>query len=300
MNKLRAIELFVKLAEVGSFTRVAEQFNTSKSMISKEISRLEDQLGARLLHRTTRHLQLTQVGEGYLQRARDILSKLEEADSFVLSTQRAPKGKLEINLPMVLGITDLGKVFADFMRTYPDVELDIHLGDEDIDLVEQGFDLGLRATSRPIDSNYIGREITQFDYHICASPEYLATNPAIEYPRDLTQHNCFEYRYFKGKNIWPLDEGVKISGTLKANNVLFMLESIKAGLGIGILPEFACRQAIASKEVISILPDSKKPQLTLLALYPARHHVPASVLQCIQFLQRWFTHHYPHTDQILR
>ena len=203
MDKLRAIQLFVRLADLGSFTRVAEQTNASKSMISKEISRLEDALGARLLHRSTRNVQLTHVGEGYLQRAREILEKLDDADNFVQDLQQNPRGKLKINAPMALGITDLSSLFADFMQAYPDIELDIHLGDESVDLVEQGFDLGFRASSRPIDSSYVGRPLTRFNYNVCVGPDYLKNHPPLNLPRDLKDHNCFVYSYFQGKMSGP-------------------------------------------------------------------------------------------------
>ncbi len=289
MDKLRAIELFVRLADLGSFTRVAEQTNASKSMISKEIRRLEESLGARLLHRSTRNVRLTHVGEGYLQRARDILAKLDDANNFVQELQHSPRGKLKINVPMVLGITDLSHMFADFMRAYPDIELDIHLGDEDVDLVEQGFDLGFRAASRSFDSSYVGRPLTAFNYHVCASPDYLDTHPAIELPRDLQNHNCFVYSYFKGKDIWPIEDGIAISGNLKVNNTLFMLEAVKSGLGIGFLPSFVCDNALKNREVSEILASSEKPKLTLYALYPARHLVPAKIIQCIDFMEQWFS-----------
>lgn len=288
MNKLRAIQLFVRLADLGSFTRVAEQTNSSKSMISKEIRRLEEELGARLLHRSTRNVQLTHVGEGYLQRAREILDKLDVADNFVQDLQQHPRGKLKINAPMALGITDLSTLFSDFMKVYPDIELDIHLGDESVDLVEQGFDLGFRASSRPIDSNYVGRPLTRFQYRVCAGPEYFNDHPAISLPQDLTAHNCFLYSYFQGKNIWPIEDGVAVQGTLRVNNTMFMMESIKRGLGIGFIPDFVCREALEKGEVIEVLPNSKKPNLTLYALYPARHFVPSKIVQCIEFLEQWF------------
>ncbi len=288
MDKLRAIELFVKLANLGSFTKVAEQTNTSKSMISKEIRRLEDDLGSRLLHRSTRNVALTHVGEGYLQRARDILAQVNDADTFVSDLQKNIKGKLKINAPMALGITDLSHLFADFIAENPDIELDIHLGDESIDLVEQGFDLGFRASSTPIDSNYVGKVLTQFSYKVCVSPEYLAKHTPIERPEDLQQHNCFVYRYFQGKNTWPIDEGVKVSGNLTVNNTLFMLDFVKKGLGIGFLPDFVCQQAIDKGDVVEILSATQKPNLTLYALYPARHFVPAKLVQCIEYLQAWF------------
>lgn len=280
--------MFVRLADLGSFTQVAEQTNASKSMISKEISRLEGELGARLLHRSTRNVQLTHVGEGYLQRAREILAKLDDADNFVQDLQQQPRGKLKINAPMAMGITDLSSMFADFMRAYPDIELDIHLGDESVDLVEQGFDLGFRASSRPVDSGYVGRPLIDFNYRVCASPQYLETNPAINLPRDLKDHNCFVYSYFQGKNVWPIEDGIHIQGTLRVNSTIFMMEAIKSGLGIGFIPDFVCREALLKGEVIEVLAHAKKPSLTLYALYPARHFVPAKLVQCIEFLEGWF------------
>jgi len=288
MNKLRAIQLFVRLADLGSFTRVAEQVNASKSMISKEIGKLEAELGTRLLHRSTRNVKLTHVGEGYLQRAREILSKLDDADDFVQDLQLNMSGKLKINIPMALGLTDLSKMFSDFMLANPDIELDIHLGDESVDLVEQGFDLGFRASSTQLDSTYIGRPLTRFGYKVCASPSYIKNNPSIDLPKDLKNHNCFVYTYFQGKNVWPLEDGISVKGNLRVNNTIFMMEAIKRGLGIGFIPDFVCQQAIDNNEVVEILASSKKPMLTLYALYPAKHFVPAKLVQCIKYLEQWF------------
>ncbi len=288
MDTLRAMQLFVRLADLGSFTKVADETNHSKSMISKEISRLEDKLGARLLQRSTRKLQLTQVGEGYLERCRDILINLEDAQSYVQDLQDKPKGKLKINAPMALGITDLSAMFADFMQAYPDIELDIHLGDEPIDLIEQGFDVGFRAASTIFDSNYVGRPLTSFSYHVCASPDYLSAQPPIKAPEDLAQHNCFFYSYFRNKNVWPLGEGMTIKGNLKVNNTLFMLDVVKKGLGIGFLPDFVCNQALASGEVVEVLSNVDKPKLTLYVLYPARQFIPLKLQHCITFMEKWF------------
>jgi DNA-binding transcriptional LysR family regulator len=288
MDKLRAIRLFVRLAELGSFTQVANEQNSSKSMVSKEITRLEESIGARLLHRSTRHLQLTPIGEGYLQHCREILIKLDDAEAYVQDLQEAPKGKLRINAPMALGLTDLADMFAAFMIKFPNIELDINLDDEPIDLIEQGFDLGFRASSKPFDTNYIGRPLTRFSYKVCASEDYLKNHPAITTPQDLTQHNCFIYRYFLGKDVWPLDGQVHISGNLKVNSTLFMMAAIKSGIGIGFIPDFVCKELLEKKEVIEILPDAKRPDLTLYALYPARHHLPPALKHCIEFLQNWF------------
>jgi DNA-binding transcriptional LysR family regulator len=288
MDKLRAMQLFVRLADLGSFTRVAEYANTSKSMVSKEIGRLEDDLGARLLHRTTRNVQLTHVGQGYLQRVREILEKLDDTDNFVQNLQQHPRGKLKINAPMALGITDLSAFFAGFMQTYPDIELDIHLGDEAVDLVEHGFDLGFRVSSRPIDSGYVGRPLSNFKYSICVGADYLDNHPPINSPQDLKEHNCFVYSYFQGKNVWPIGEGVAIDGTLRVNSTIFMMELIKQGQGIGFIPDFVCRDALKNGEVVEVLTTFNKPNLTLYALYPARHFVSAKLVKCIEYLDVWF------------
>jgi DNA-binding transcriptional LysR family regulator len=291
MDKLRAMQWFVRLADLGSFTKVAEQQNTSKSLISKELSRLEAELGARLIHRSTRNLQLTPVGEGYLLHCRAILLQLEDADAYVHNVQEQPRGKLRINAPMALGLTDLGKVFSAFMQTYPDIELDIHLSDEAIDLVEQGFDLGFRVSSRPFDSNFVGKALTTFGYRVCAAPSYVQRHPPITSAQQLSQHNCFVYSYFKGKNIWPLEAGVAIQGTLKVNSTLFMQQVISDGLGIGLLPDFVCREALSNGQLVELLAEVPRTQMTLYALYPARHFVPPKLQHCIGFLQAWFANH---------
>ena len=291
MDKLRAIQLFVRLTELGSFTQVAEELNVSKSMISKEIRRLEDSLGARLLQRSTRSLQLTQVGEGYLLHCREALLKFEDAESYVQDQQQHPKGKLKINAPMVLGTTHLSRLFTEFMQAYPEIELDIHLSDDAVDLIEQGFDIGFRAASKQFDSTYIGKELTQFSYRICASQNYIDNHPAIRHAEDLNKHNCFIYSYFRDKNSWPLGEGVEVQGKLHVNNTVFMLEAIKQGLGIGFIPDFVCRESLNRGEVIELLAQTKRPKLTLYALYPARDHVPPKLRYCVEFARQWFDQH---------
>lgn len=288
MDKLRAIRLFVRLAELGSFTGVADELGITKSLVSKEISRLEDGMGVRLLHRSTRNITLTPSGEGYLQHCRELLIKLEDADAYVQNLQGVSRGKLRINAPMALGITDLSRAFVEFMKLHPRIELDLHLSDEPIDLIENGFDLGFRVTSNLHDSSYIGKSLTEFIYRVCATESYLERHSEIRSSDDLRQHNCFVYSYFSGRNIWPLKNGVAVSGNLKSNSSLLILEAIKAGQGIGFLPSFIADPAITAGEIVEILQDIKKPRPTLYALYPAREHLPPSLKLCIEFLQARF------------
>lgn len=288
MDKLRAMALFVKVAELQSFSRVAEATQLSKSMISKEISRLETHLGARLLQRSTRHLALTEVGEGYLARCRELLLKLEDTESYIQQSQQRPTGKLKVNAPMALGLLQLGRLFADFMQAYPEIELDVHLSDEPLDLIDHGFDVGFRISSRRLDSNYIGKPLARFTYRVCAAPSYLQTHGHIHQVDDLKQHNCFVYSYFQGKNVWPLGDGVAIGGNLRVNNTLFMLDIIRAGLGVGFVPDFICKADLESGAVVEVLPDVERTDLTLFALYPARAYAPPKLTQCVAFFERWY------------
>jgi DNA-binding transcriptional LysR family regulator len=293
MNKLRAMALFVRLADLGSFTRVAAEVGASKSMISKEIARLEAEVGARLIHRSTRNVRLTDIGTGYLQRCRKLLLLMEDADSYVQDMQNKPRGRLKVNASMALGITDLGRCFAEFMERYPEIELDVHLTDEPVELIEQGFDLGLRAASRQFDSPYIGRRLIQFRYHVCATPAYLAAHPPIRAPEDLRRHNCFVYSYFRGGSTWPYGEGVPITGSLRVNSTIFMREAVVRGLGIGMIPSFIVKDAIRTGQLVDVLPEHPLPKLTLYALYPDRQFAPPKLTLCIRFLRQWFERNYP-------
>lgn len=290
MDKLKAMQLYVRVVELGSFSRVAEQVGTSKSMISKQISALEESLGVRLLQRSTRRLQLTELGEEYLLHCRDILKQIEDSESQLQEFQHTVKGRLRVNAPMALGQTVLAPAIAAFMKQYPLIELDIEFSDMAQDLLEHNFDVGLRVASREFDSAYVGKKITEFTYSICASPSYLAAHPAINSPLDLQHHHCFEYSYFRHKNYWPVGkEPVQINGPLKANNSVFLLEMVKQGLGIGFIPRFISYHALAKGEVVEILDNYPKPIMNLIALYPVRKHTPTKVRYFIEFLETWFT-----------
>lgn len=288
MDKLRAMSLFVRVVDAGSFTAVAQEMNVTTSMISKEIQRLESELGARLMHRSTRGQQLTSIGEGYLQRCRELLIQMDDADAYVRHMQSNPVGRLRINAPMGLGLTELSHMFSAYMQTYPEIELDVVLGDEIQDLIEHGFDLGFRATSQTFDSSYIGKALTQFSFQVCASPEYLKNNPKIRNVADLKNHNCFVYSYFRTADHWPLNEGVTIKGSLRVNSTLFMSKIIEQGQGIGFLPSFVARDGLQRGTLKEILPKADRPALTLYALYPNRQYVQPKLLSCVEFLQDWF------------
>lgn len=289
MDKLRAMELFVKVAEIGSFSGAADALNISKSMISKEVSKLEKQIGARLLQRSTRKLQLTEIGRGYLNRCRQILLQVKDTESFVLHMQSKPRGKLKINAPMTLGISDLRFAFSDFMAAFPEIELDITLSDEQVDLIEQGFDIGFRAMTQLTDLNYIGKPIGEFQLHVVASPSYLKAQSAVETLDDLVNHNCLAYSYSLAGTSWPIGGGVPITGQLKANNTLFIRQAALDGRGIAVLPSFVCKTDLESGELVELLQNYERPTLKFYVLYPAREFVPPKITQCVDFIHNWFS-----------
>lgn len=292
MDKLKAMKLFVRVAELGSFSKAAEDMQTSKSSISKLLTALEKDIGAKLLHRTTRQLRLTQTGTDYLQSCREILRQLEDAESSVQESQQQPKGRLRINTAMALALSSLAPAFTEFMRLYPDIKLDVHLSDEAQDLLTHNFDLGLRVASQPFDSTYIGKVIAEFDYSICASPDYLETHAPIKYAKDLQQHNCFEYSYFRSNNSWPIGhKNILIHGQLKANSSTFILEMVKQGAGIGFIPRFISYRALETGQLVEVLKNEHKPSMYLYALYPTRDFLPPRLKVFIAFLQGWIAQH---------
>lgn len=294
MDKLKSIQSFVYLAELGSFTKVAERRNTVKSVISKEIANLETDLGVRLLHRSTRNISLTEQGQAYLASCLTILQQLDDAKSYIQQKQQSLTGTLKINAPMSLGLTELPNLFSDFSQAHPELELDIHLNDERQDLIKQGFDIGFRVSSKPLDSHYIGKPLTQFYYHIIASPNYLAAHPPIQKAQDLALHNCLVYQLFQDTNHWPLnDKTIHVSGTIKANSTLFLRQLVEANVGIALVPDFICKQQLQQGTLVSLLPEVERPLLTLYAMYPARQFVPPKIKRCIDFFQQWFEENTP-------
>ncbi len=280
--------LFVKVVETGSFKQAAEDMNHSNSMLSKEIDKLEQLVGARLLQRSTRKIQLTETGQGYLQHCRNILDAHQQALSYVQEMQGQPKGRLKVNAPMTLGITDLGQAFAAFTAKHPQVELEVDLSDAPVDLIAQGFDVGFRAASSQIDSNYVGKPIGTFPLHLVTTTKYLEINGPIDRPEQLRQHNCYLYSFASGKNQWPFEGGIEVSGNIKANNTLFLREALLQGNGIGLLPGFVCTDDIQSGHLVELFRDYPLPELTFYVLYPSRHHTPVKLTSFVEFMADWF------------
>lgn len=288
MDTLRSMALFVKVVETGSFKQAAELMNYSNSLISKDISKLESMVGARLLQRSTRKIQLTEIGQGYLERCHKILNAHQQAQDYVLEMQGQPKGVLRVNAPMTLGITDLGQAFAAFTQAHPEVELEVNLSDLPIDLIAQAYDVGFRASSADIDSNYVGKPIATFSLHLVTTAKYLEARGPITRTEQLSQHNFYLYSLANSKNKLPFDSTTTVSGNIKANNTLFIREALLQGNGIGVLPSFVCGKDIQSGHLVEIFADLILPTLSFYVLYPSRHYTPPKLTKFIEFIETWF------------
>jgi DNA-binding transcriptional LysR family regulator len=293
MDRLSALHLFIRLAELRSFSATAAELDLSPSAVSKAISELEQALGAKLLHRTTRSLSLTEVGVRYAERAAILLRDMEDADAEASGAGSAASGRLRLNAPMALGLSDLGAALAAFAAAHPQIELDIEFGDRHVDLLREGFDLGLRATTDPKDSSYTAQRIASFALHVCASPGYVARCGRPRSPAELDAHTCYSYAYASAGARWPLhvdgQTHVPIRPAGRANSTPFLKRLVLADLGIAVLPDFVAGPEIDSGALVELFPQVERPALVLYAVYPARRLAPRKVAACVDFLKDWFS-----------
>ncbi|EJL86748.1 transcriptional regulator [Herbaspirillum sp. CF444] len=292
MNKLREIECFIAVAELGSFVKAADALNVSKAAVSRTILELEARLGARLMQRTTRRLSLTEAGSLYLERCKQIVSALEDADQMLTVGNTDPTGLLRINVPQTFGVLHLVKVWPCLLRRYPGIRLDITLSDRIVDIIEEGYDLAIRIARLP-NSSLIYRKLASTRILVCASPEYLEKHGTPRHPDDLKDHMVMGYSYSADKDEWHFEgpEGavsVKTNVRMLANNGDTCVAAALAGIGITRQPTFMLSEHIRSGKLVPIMPDYMSAELGIYAVYPSRTHLPAKVRATIDFLVHAF------------
>ncbi|MCL9776820.1 LysR family transcriptional regulator [Vibrio methylphosphonaticus] len=275
--------VFVEVVESGSFTIAAEKTHHSTSYISKEVTKLEERLGVRLLQRTTRVLKLTPEGEHFYQQARDVIDAAKAAEESISGSQTEPTGVLKITCPVALGLSTMTPIFTRYAQTYPKVSLDIDLSDKKIDVIEQGIDIAIRASDKLEDSSLISRKLFSDTGVTIASPQYLKSRGTPIHPRELTQHDIITYSYAKNPKRWSYQEPngheaiVDITNRITINSAQMELEMCKAGVGITRLPRFYLGNEIESGELIELFSDFPKHQLGVYMVYPSRKHMSAKV-----------------------
>jgi DNA-binding transcriptional LysR family regulator len=293
MDKLASLRAFVKVVELGSFSEAGRQLRLSRSAISKYVGDLEQSLGVQLLNRTTRHASPNENGQAYFERALNVLAEIDAADQAVAQLQATPRGLLRVNGPMSFGTLQLGPAIADFMALYPELQIQLILSDEQIDPVQDGFDVTLRIADLE-SSSLIARKIVPIQRLICASPDYLAKHGTPGHPSDLRSHSLLTYGFLLTGNQWKLtgkdgDHWIQPKWTLCANNAEVLRDAAIKGRGIALLPSFLAAEALREKALHSFLPEYNAPALTLYAIYPPTRHLAVKVRLFIDFLADRFS-----------
>ncbi len=303
MDNLTGVAVFVKVVQERSFSAAADRLNLSKSTVSKQVRALEDRLGAQLLNRTTRRLNLTEVGEAFFERCAQVLADVEEAELAVSRMQSTPKGRLRISAPMSFGQSYLADALAKFMKDHPDIEVEYTLNDQIIDLIDEGFDLAIRVADLP-DSSLIARRIAPARLTLCSSPAYLAARGTPAHPRELSDHDCTSYAYHAAGNVWDFEgpdgkHSVRTGGRFRANNGDAMARVLASGVGIGLLPTFILKPYLQNGSLLPILDGYRVKPAGIYAVYPPNRHLSAKVRSFVDFLVQHFGEE-PEWDRLAR
>lgn len=292
MDKLTALRVFCSISECGSFVGAAQRLGLSTAMVSKHITALERELQTRLIQRTTRRLTLTEAGQDYARRASHILSQLAEADALASQQSVSASGTLRLAAPLSFGMRYLGQWLALLRQRQPLLEVELALSDRQVDLVEEGFDLALRISTRPLAGALVARQLASIDMVLCAAPAYLAANPAPQTPQELERHACLRYSQEQAATqaLWLFERDgqaypVSVHGALTANNGDVLVNAAVAGMGVIYQPRFLLETQLARGELLPLLPDYRTQRAEVYAVYPARRYLPLKVRLLIELLQ---------------
>jgi len=257
------LAIFAKVVETRSFAGAAAELKLSKATVSKAVSRIEARLGARLMNRTSRRLALTDTGRQLAGRAAQILADGEAAEDAALAQATVPRGVVRLAAPMSFGLLHVAPLLPEFLATFSEVSIDLHLSDAMIDLIGEGFDAAIRIAVLP-DSSLVARRFCEMPRYLVGSPTYLNKHGRPKHPLHLAQHRCIGYSYTMTTEIWRFTKdgksaSVRPSGPLRVNNGDAMMPALIAGTGLGVLPEFILRDALAASRLEILLPDWSLP-----------------------------------------
>lgn len=288
MDSLNGFVVFVQVAETRSFVAAGRLLGVSASAVGKSVVRLEEKLGVRLFHRSTRSVTLTAEGTLFLERSRRILAEIEAAELELSQASTAPRGRLRVSLPLVSSL--VLPVLAEFMREYPEIELDLDFTDRMVDVIEEGFDAVVR-TGEPTDSRLTARRLGAFRSVLVASPGYLKLRGTPQVPADLLLHTCLHYRFPSSGKLepWALRQEpgaaeLQLPTSMICNNIETRLCFALQGLGIAYLPDFAIREPLADGRLQSILADHVERTGVFHILWPASKHPSPKVRALVDFL----------------
>lgn len=290
MDKLSAMRTYRRIVELGSFRAAASDRGLSNAGVSKQINELEAELGASLLTRTTRKLTTTEAGQAYFSRCVRILDDIAESDAAVTATQTAPRGLLRVSAPMSFGLLHMMAWMPDFMRRYPQVQLDLVLNDRAVDLIEDGIDVAIRVRTSLPDSSLVAKRLGTVTRVVCASPGYLAEAGTPEQPKELLAHRALVYSLSESPTEWSLTSPTtghavhqRVVPSMSINNSMGLRAAALAGLGVALIPSFIIAEELRSGRLVEVLPLFRCEDHSLYALYPASRHVSPKVRAFVEF-----------------
>lgn len=297
MEWLRAAELFVNVVQLGSLSAAARRCGVSPATVSRIIHSLEEDVGGRLLNRTSRKLNLTEAGEFYYSKVEQILHQIQEANDSVARLQSSPRGTLRVHSRMLVGNQYIVPALTEFSRRYPEISVDLLLSNYAVDLVAQNIDVDIRI-GKMEDSALIARKLAHAHRVVCATPRYLATVPPLENPEALSGYNCLTYRLNLGRSVWRFidPEGklseVPVSGNLQSDNGRALLQAALAGQGIVIMPDWAVRDELASGALVRLLPEYQVSNLDfdngVYAVFQHATQVPSKIRVFVDYMAGYF------------
>ena len=293
MDRLLAMEMFVRVVETGSFSKAAREFATTQPTVTKQVAATEERLKVRLLNRNTRGVSLTEPGALYYEKCKNIVREAQEAESIVQLRQTSAQGPLRIGTSVAFGRRVVVPLALDFMARHPDVQVDLSFEDRYTDLVAQGLDVALRM-GRLADSSLGARFLGMNPWLLAASPKYLKKHGVPRRPADLSGHNALIYSSVQGDDVWRLvtPKGepvtVPVSGRLRSNNLSAVLAAARSGLGIAALPHYVAGDSLASGHVVEVLRGYALPEQEIHAVFPSPKLVPTKVQAFVAFLQGRF------------
>lgn len=302
MDLFQAMSVYVKVVETGSMTAAARECAISTTMVGNHLRALEQRLGVSLLKRTTRRQRLTEFGQAYYQRCLEVLGLVADSEQLAEQALGEPIGTLRITAPLTFGSERLAPALCGFSRRYPQIKLDVVLTNQRMDLLDNGFDVGIRMGTLPSSSRLIARPLHDYTLTICAAPEYLAKRSIPLHPDDLQAHDCLSFAYLAGddwsatEKHWVLSgpEGevqVPVAGPLIMNSSAGLYQAARAGMGIVMLPDALVEQDLRDGRLIALLPEYRLPSRPMHLIYPQdRYRLPKLRSFVDYALGLWGTH----------
>ena len=293
MLDLQQLGSFLAVVRAGSFVGAAEATGLSKAAVSRHVAELEQHLGVRLLHRTTRRLSLTEDGQRFHARAAELAAALSELETETASSGGEATGLLRINAPVTFGNLHLAPLWPRFTAAHPKVSLDITLNDRVVDLVEEGYDLAIRITSHLAASQLVSRRLATTRIVLCASPGYLAAHGTPVHPRELAGHQVLAYTYWSGGDDWRFrgpegEVAVRVQPRIHTNSGDTCRAAALEDQGIVLQPDFLVGPDLRRGTLVEVMPEYRSLELGIHAVYPTRKHLPMKTRRLVDFLVQAF------------